>query len=1021
MVEGRIRTIVRTLALLMSVAVFGQNSTFFTPGNLVVSVEGCGVHAGTCTTVSNGTGNGTGNSSVGGYGDNQGAPLTLFQYTLTGTASVTFVNSLVLPQAASAANLPISGEYGSSSEGSLQLSGAGQYLTIMGYGIDAPTFDATPATYGAAPSNALAQSGSLTGQSYTAVPRVLTLIDANGNVNSSTAIYNIFNTNNPRSAYTLTGSTAYVSGQGSGSDATGGVFYVPVGAPNTAPTAITGLDTSSKTIAQDTRIVQILNNTLYVSVDSKEGSGNNRSFIGALGDPPATSLYNSGGGPTMLTGYGNTGGTGKETITTGSNGNGNNLNAGLPINLSAENYFFASSSVLYVADSGAPKNDSNGDNNSTGTANIGDGGLQKWTNSKADGTGTWSLAYTLYQGLNLVNNGSASGTSGLIGLAGTLSGNNVYLYATNYTLNDLDYTYLYGITDNLTYTTASQASGETFTLLDTAPADSNFKGVSFVPTIPAGDVEVTSSPSGLAFTSSGTGCAPAGYTTPLTLTWTPGSSCTLTVTTPQSGGTGVEYVFSNWENGATSTTRNVTAPTTTSTYSANFTTEYQLTTAAGTGGSVTPGGFFAAGTDATITATPNTGYCFANFTGATTSTSNPLLLLMNGPQSIVANFAHGSGVYSPVVGGTLTGTSATFSWCAVPNATAYWLDIGKEAGGNEYEQSGALSSSTSSLTVNSLPSDGSTVYVTWYYLLSGNWVSTGYTYTAYGAGTAGVITSPTPPGPLTGSSVTFNWSAGAGATAYWIDAGTAPGSGQYFSSGNIGNVLTDTVSNMPTNGSTVYITLFSLVGGNWLNNSYTYTAFNQAASAGMLTTPMPGSTLTSSTVTFDWTAGAGASAYWMDISKVGPGGNDVYQSGNLGNVLTTTVSGLPTDGSELYVTLYSLIGGNWVANAYTYYSLNATGGLAVVTSPTNNSTLSGNQQTFTWSLDSNATAYWMDVSNVSPGGNDLDQSGNLGNVSSYTVYNLPGDGSTVYVTLYSYVGGQWLSAASQYVSGPVKK
>ena len=73
-------------------------------------------------------------------------------------------------------------------------------------------------------------------------------------------------------------STAYVSGQGSGSDGTGGVFYVPVGAPDTVPTAITGLDTSGKTIAQDTRTVQILNNTLWISVDSKEGSGNNRSL-----------------------------------------------------------------------------------------------------------------------------------------------------------------------------------------------------------------------------------------------------------------------------------------------------------------------------------------------------------------------------------------------------------------------------------------------------------------------------------------------------------------------------------------------------------------------------------------------------------------------------------------------------------------------------------------------------------------------------------------------------------------------
>src|ERR1700733_9879574 len=94
------------LAILLAIstgsvtAAFAQ-TPFFTSGNLVVSVEGCGVEGGTCTNVPNGTGNGTGNSSVGGYGDNQSAPLTLFQFTPNGTSGVTYVNSLVLqPEAA---------------------------------------------------------------------------------------------------------------------------------------------------------------------------------------------------------------------------------------------------------------------------------------------------------------------------------------------------------------------------------------------------------------------------------------------------------------------------------------------------------------------------------------------------------------------------------------------------------------------------------------------------------------------------------------------------------------------------------------------------------------------------------------------------------------------------------------------------------------------------------------------------------------------------------------------------------
>ena len=370
------------LIALGAVPALAQQATF-SSGNLVVAVEGCGVYGGTCT-VQGGTG--SGNSNVGGYGDNQAAPLTLFQFSPINTSSAAYVNSLVLPQAASGTNFPVSGEYGSSSEATLQLSGNGQFLAVMGYGINAATFNANPTAYGAAPSNALAQSGSMTGQSYTPIPRVVALIDANGNVSSSTAVYNIFNLNNPRSVFTQNGTSAYMSGQGSGSDATSGVFLTPLDFPNTSPTAITGLDTTNNTIAQDTREVQIYNGTLYTSVDTKGGSNAARDYIGTLGTPgtlPTTTV----GAPVMLTGFGNAGGTGKVTISTGANSNGNGTNAGLQINVSSNNYFFANPATLYVADGGAPKNNS-------ATSTVGNGGLEKWINSNADGSGTWNLAYT---------------------------------------------------------------------------------------------------------------------------------------------------------------------------------------------------------------------------------------------------------------------------------------------------------------------------------------------------------------------------------------------------------------------------------------------------------------------------------------------------------------------------------------------------------------------------------------------------------------------------------------------------
>jgi hypothetical protein len=361
-------------------------------------------------------------------------------------------------------------------------------------------------------------------------------------------------------------------------------------------------------------------------------------------------------------------------------------------------------------------------------------------------------------------------------------------------------------------------------------------------------------------------------------------------------------------------------------------------------------------------------------------------------------------------------STVTFDWTADPAATAYWLDVGTVAGGDQYYQSGNLGNILTT-TVNSLPTNGSTIVATLYALVGGSWTSNSYTYTAFNANSAaGTLTSPVPGSTFTGASVTFGWSAGSGATAYWIDIGSVAGGDQYYQSGNLGNVLTTTVNGLPTNGSTVYVTLYSLISGQWQSNVYTYTAYSLAVAAGTLTTPPPGSTLTSGTITFGWTAGAGASAYWLDVGSVA-GGDQYYQSGNLGGALTTTVSGLPTDGSTIYATLYSLIGSQWTANAYSYTALSASGGLAAIQTPVPGSTLSVTAATFTWSSDASATAYWLDVG-MEAGGDEYYQSGNLGTALTTTANSLPANGSTIYATLYSYVGGQWLRNTVTYISGP---
>ncbi len=152
--------------------------------------------------------------------------------------------------------------------------------------------------------------------------------------------------------------------------------------------------------------------------------------------------------------------------------------------LSPEQYFFANPGTLYIADSGSPKNGSNG-------AGLGDGGLQKWVNSKPDGSGTWTLEYDMSDGLDLVspqtansNTPTAPGVTGLFGLAGEVDGNNVELFATSYGLNELSPSYLYEVTDSLSNTDYTTGQGEAFNPLFEAPAGTLIRGVAFAPEVP---------------------------------------------------------------------------------------------------------------------------------------------------------------------------------------------------------------------------------------------------------------------------------------------------------------------------------------------------------------------------------------------------------------------------------------------------------------------------------------------------------------------------------------------------------
>jgi len=147
---------------------------------------------------------------------------------------------------------------------------------------------------------------------------------------------------------------------------------------------------------------------------------------------------------------------------------------------------------------------------------------------------------------------------------------------------------------------------------------------------------VTTSPSGRQVVVDG-----SPYTAAYTFNWTPGSAHTLAVLSPEDGSSGTRYVFSSWSDGGAQS-HTVTVPSASTTYTANFTTQYSLITAVNPtgGGTVSPSGtnWYNSGDSVPVSAIATSGYAFIGWSGDLSGATNPTPLFVNGPKSITVNF-----------------------------------------------------------------------------------------------------------------------------------------------------------------------------------------------------------------------------------------------------------------------------------------------------------------------------------------------------------------------------------------------
>ena len=302
-------------------------------------------------------------------------------------------------------------------------------------------------------------------------------------------------------------------------------------------------------------------------------------------------------------------------------------------------------------------------------------------------------------------------------------------------------------------------------------ASANFSFTFVTSTVP---VTVQTSPAGRSFTVDGT-----PYSSAQVFNWAAGSAHTIATTSPQSGGAGVQYVWSDWSDGGAIS--HGVSPTSGTTYTANFATQYFLTVNASAGGTVSPvSGWTNSGASVGLSATASNGYTFAGWTGSGsgsyTGTNNPATITMNGPITQTATFVPNVSVAvqaSPsgrafTVDGTNYTTTQMFSW--VPGSSHTIETISPQSGGagvqyvwNNWSDGGAISHSVSPTSNVTYTANFATQY-----------------FLTMNAGMGGTVS---PASHWTNSGATVSISATA-SNGYSFTGWTGSGSGAYSGSAN---------------------------------------------------------------------------------------------------------------------------------------------------------------------------------------------------------------------------------------------
>jgi hypothetical protein len=194
-----------------------------------------------------------------------------------------------------------------------------------------------------------------------------------------------------------------------------------------------------------------------------------------------------------------------------------------------------------------------------------------------------------------------------------------------------------------------------------------------------------------------------------------------------------------------------------------------------------------------------------------------------------------------------------------------------------------------------------------------------------------------------------------------------------------------------------------------LNNLITATTAPVVVSPGGspgFTSPVPEATISGET-TFTWTPGNQKVNEWrITMSLIGPGGDEVLDTGAFSGTITSKMLFVQADGVTLYVRLWFEVGSTWNSVDAQYLESGVATAPQIVF-PTPLSTLTGANQPFVWTGGAGAAQFEFTLGTTAAGSNNIYDSGLIHSTGTVNVAGIPTVGAKLFARLSYEENGVW--------------